>query len=625
MMKIKSLTILLLLMITATVLSEDKKNVDPWLPMAERIKVWDAVVSRELGLPLPLKEPKPYRVESNNIEATFEKDGAAWTIMGATAPIVNPTVYPKAWPVKGDGFEVLVVPEPITNDKILPFTENIENAVQSDTISITAARDSYEPASFVIRTGDAPLRDIAIEWDDLKAEVRDERGNISYSLLPKSLIDVRVVKCWYQAGVALNDTTHKLLTPELLLHDDDVVRVDYSDQVNMVRNYQEVADSENLRSFSVPAQQNKQLWLTVHIAKEIQPGEYAGRLRIKSGDVSQTINLNIRVLPWILPPPMLEYGLYYEGRLGDFDKPLVEAGRKTPIQMRAELEDMIAHGLTNATVWHRVDQDKERWEKDWARLRKTLDIRKELGWGNQPLLYLDWVVSFKDNLDIYKNKIRQILSIAQEAGIKEVYIYGVDEKVGEELSALKSLYQAVHDAGAKNFVAGWYNQFFKHINGLIDLLVLCGPMAKKASDSLYAGPTTEQIFEAKKKGYKVFIYHNPQAGLEEGATYRQNYGINLYLSGVDGTLNYAYQTGEPWREWGHGQYRPHVMAYPTINKPVSTLQFEGWRNGVNDVRFLSLAQQVLKFNSDLLVGQSPSKQREILLNGLSSPQGAVCE
>jgi hypothetical protein len=43
------------------------------------------------------------------------------------------------------------VPEPITNYKILPFAENIENAVKSDTISITAARDSYEPASFVMQ------------------------------------------------------------------------------------------------------------------------------------------------------------------------------------------------------------------------------------------------------------------------------------------------------------------------------------------------------------------------------------------------------------------------------------------------------------------------------------------
>jgi hypothetical protein len=84
-MKFKILTLLVLVAITATVASEDKKKVDPWLPMADRVKVWDAVVSRELGLPLPLKEPKPYRVESNNIEATFEKDGATWTIMGAAA------------------------------------------------------------------------------------------------------------------------------------------------------------------------------------------------------------------------------------------------------------------------------------------------------------------------------------------------------------------------------------------------------------------------------------------------------------------------------------------------------------------------------------------------------------
>lgn len=618
-MKFKILTLLVLVAITATVASEDKKKVDSWLPMADRVKVWDAVVSRELGLPLPLKEPKPYRVESNNIEATFEKDGATWTIMGANAPIVNPTIYPKAWPVQGDGFEVLVVPEPITNYKILPFTDNIENAVKSDTISITAARDSYEPASFVIRTGDLPLRDVAIEWDDLKAEVKDERGNISYSFLPKSLIDVRVVKCWYQAGVALNDTTHKLLTPELLLHDDAVVRVDYSGQVNIVRNYREVADSENLQPFSIPAQQNKQLWLTVHIIKEIQPGEYSGRLRIKSGAVSQMVNLNIRVLPLILPPPMLDYALYYQGYLADFDKIKVEYRAKTVMQMQSEITDMIEHGTTNFTIFHTVSKDKNQWDHDWIRLQNTLSIRKKAGLLNQPLLYLDWVTSHKDNLNAYKDKVKQIVTIAQKNGINEVYIYGVDEKFGQELADLKPIYQAVHDVGAKNFVAGWLDQFIKYtINlDLIDLMIISGPILKESSNKELSGVTSEQISNVKQKGNnKVLFYNIPQGGLEDAAIYRQNYGISLYLSGADGALMHTYQAGTCWDDWADGKWRPHVMAYPTTNKPIPTIQWEGWREGINDVRLLTLAQHFANLDSRLFFGKLPSEQIEIIFKSI---------
>lgn len=615
-MKTKILLSFLLLFVTATVASDDKKSVDPWLPMAERIKVWDEVVSRELGLSLPLKEPKPYHIEPNQLEATFEKDGATWTIMGANAPVVNPTVYPKAWPVKGEGFEVLVVPEPISNYKILPFTENIENAVQSDTISITVARDSYEPASFLIRTGDLPQKNIEIQLDDLKAETKNNQGNISYHYLPKKFIDIKVVKCWYQAkgyrpGATPSKKIEKLLTPELLLHNDNLVSVDYINQVDMARNYKEIEDSENLLPFSIPPRQNKQVWLTIHVTQDIQPGEYKGRLLIKSlTSTTKEVKLKINVLPFLLPPTTLEYGFYYDGRLGDSNNPIVVgSGQKTEKQMRAELEDMIAHGLTNATVWHRVDKDKTQWERDWVRLEKTLTIRRDVGWGNKPLLYLDWIDSFRDDFEKYREKIRQITSIAKENGIKEVYIYGVDEKIGHELSELQPLYASVHDAGAKNFVAGNLEEFLQHANGLVDLLVVKGP---------YSDIKLKQTAEAKRQGKIVFFYNNPQAGLEEPATYRQNFGVNLYLSGADGTLSYCYQNSPGWNDW-HGSTsfsRPIIMAYPTIYKPISTIQWEGWREGINDVRFLLLAQQVSGFDSRLLVGQSAVKQRQVLLKFL---------
>jgi len=56
-----------------------------------------------------------------------------------------------------------------------------------------------------------------------------------------------LVKCWYQANLNLNrkSTDKKRLTPELLLHDADLVRVDYAHQVNLIRDVTNLQDAAN--------------------------------------------------------------------------------------------------------------------------------------------------------------------------------------------------------------------------------------------------------------------------------------------------------------------------------------------------------------------------------------------
>jgi len=589
---LKTIVFTFVLTFTCLAFSDDKKKDDFWLPMEERVKIWDTVVSEQLSLSLPLPSPKPYTVSSNGLEATFEKDGSKWTIVGANAPIVNPTVYPKDWPIKGNDFEVLVIPEPITNYKILPFTDKIENAVKSDTISIIAAPDSYEPASFVIRSGDKDLKNVMIEVTDLKAEIKGKDGKKKTVIIPKENIDIRVVKCWYQAGVAINDTKHKLLTPELLLHDDNVVKVDYDRQINLLRNLNKIEDAEKLKPFDIPERQNKQIWLTAHIKETFPAAKYTGSIKISAmNHETKKLVFHIEVLPFTLPEPMLEYALYYEGRLSGSDKPVIEAGNKTEKQMEAELEDMKEHGLTNATVWHRVNEDKSKWDEDWKRLQKTLDIRKKVSWANKPLLYLDWKVSFKEDLNLYKEKIQKIIEIANNNGIKEIYIYGVDERIDKQLEELNNtLYKYVHDFGAKNFVAGWIGPFSQYSSN-IDLMVVSGI-------SINNNPNMAVKIANLKKGNKIVMsYNSPQAGVEEPETYRNNYGINLIKVGADGALNYAYQTGSCWNDFADKKWRSHTMAYPTVNKPIPTIQWEGWREGVNDVRYLSLLKSQNNFST----------------------------
>jgi hypothetical protein len=570
--------------------SQSKKKEDPWVSMEERVKIWDKVVAKELGLPLPLRDPKPYTVSTDGLEATFEKGGDRWTIIGANSPIVNPTVYPKDWPVKGNDFEVLVIPEPITNYKILPFTEKIENAVRSDTISIAGAADSYEPASFVIRSGDIDLRDVMVEVTDLQAEIKGKDGRMKKAVIPKKNIDIRVVKCWYQAGGQLNDTNHKTLKPELLLHDDGLVKVDYETQVELLRNYEKIRDAEKLKPFAVPGRENKQVWLTAHVTQQLLPGKYSGFIRVVvDGQREKKIGLEVEVLPLTLPEPMLDYALYYEGYLVDDKEIHVEARRKSEKQMLFDLEDMKAHGLTNATLWHEVNSDVTKWDDDWQRLRRTLELRKKVGWGTRPLLYLDWHDTFKENLPMYRKKVQKIISIARSYGISDVYIYGMDERRGTELAALRPLYGMVHAAGARNFVAITEGDFLLYASDVVDIPVFWG----------IPGIHIKKVASINKKGIRVWKYSQPQAGLEEPETYRENYGIGLLANGFSGACDYQYQRGS-WNDFADPNGRMNTMAYPTVSSPVSTIEWEGWREGVNDVRYLTALKNRNMLSSEWL-------------------------
>jgi hypothetical protein len=579
----RRLSFLFLLFALGSVLvaASDRRKEDIWVPMEERVKIWDEVVSKELSLPLPLPEPKPYVVSANGLEATFEKDGVKWTIIGANAPIVNPTVYPKDWPVKGDDFEVLVIPEPITNYKILPFTEKIENAVKSDTITITAAKDSYELASFVIRSGDVDLKDVMIEVTDMKAKVRDKNGKIKTAIIPKENIDVRVVKCWYQAGADLwlGRGVRKLLTPELLVYDDNLVHVDHKRQINLIRNLERIEDGFHLKPFHVTKRENKQVWLTIKVPDESPHGEYSGHIYLKGSLGIKKLSLKANVLPFKLEKSILEYSMFYLVKHITDTPQRISSAIKSERQMLLELKDMKEHGIDNPAI--------EQRNFDLTLTENILSLRGKAGLKNDPLLYVEWpkLIVEEEALTKLRHKVSQIVDFAKERGIKEIYFYAVDELKGADLIRERPMLAAIRAAGAKTFVACKFD-FMGRVDDLLDMPIVNDP------------PSPSLVKRNKDKGNKMWIYGNPQCGVEEPETYRRNYGLTLLKWGLDGTCNYAYQCdmgASIWNDFDFERFRDHVMAYPTINGVIPTIQWEGWRQGVNDVRYLST---LLKISSE---------------------------
>ena len=96
-------------------------------------------------------------------------------------------------------------------------------------------------------------------------------------------------------------------------------------------------------------------------------------------------------------------------------------------------------------------------------------------------------------------------------------------------------------------------------------------------------------------------YSNPSGAIEQPYTFRYHVGLWLVRSGMDGLQTYAYQhgvgvgksMGRIWDDFDDKIYRAIAFAYPTVDGVVDTLQWEGVREGVDDVRYLTTLRKAI--------------------------------
>jgi hypothetical protein len=496
-------------------------------------------------------------------------------------------------------YEIFVV-KAISNTKILPDTWPIPGT-KTNEIHLTACRGEYEPVSFVIRA----IQNIT----GLLATPTDLKGE--HGTIPASAVDIRVVKCWFQAGEKIYETKKRILTPELLLKDDKLIKVDYQGKQNYMRvgprekekyvlisgrNSADIMDirpqdAGELQPTDIEVGTNKQFWITVHVPESAAYGHYLGKIKLTAANgLTNEINLKLQVLPFELEKPALQYGLYYRGKLTRFkmdawqelkisDCGTISSEWKTPEQYLAEMQNLKDHGVEYPTVYQ---EDKEL-------LRQELTLRNKVGLPHGPL-YLIYVPGNANNphdQERIKNTVQKFLHIAKPLGYKDVFLYGLDEAEGEALLSQRPAWTAVHQAGGKMFAALTKGNFEK-MGDILDIAVVLGP------------PDEAEAKKYHSIGHKIFNYSNPQVGEETPDTYRHNFGILLWKSGYDGAMNYAYQHsfGYIWNDFDNNLFRDHVFAYPTVNGVIDTIQWEGFREGVDDVRYITtLRKAILRQNS----------------------------
>ncbi len=146
---------------------------------------------------------------------------------------------------------------------------------------------------------------------------------------------------------------------------------------------------------------------------------------------------------------------------------------------------------------------------------------------------------------------------------------------GEKLRAQRPAWEAIRKAGGKIFAAGWKDKrkHFEAMGDIQDLMVAFDHPSKELAEKWHS------------VGHKIVNYGHPHyAGNPE--ILRRNYGLLLWKYNYDGAMNFAYQHSSGnniWNDFDHswGDY----SVYPTVDGVIDTIAWEGYREGIDDVRY----------------------------------------
>lgn len=242
---------------------------------------------------------------------------------------------------------------PITSYRVLPDT-SIPSVYISNQISVVTCPGEFVPATFVLKP-------------NFQATITFEVQGFSW---PTDSIDIRVVKCWQQRGdgIVPDYPTISELLPELVLKDDTLVYVQNSeDYVRINGAYTQVShtngvygrntqvtimDTTTLQPVTIPANTNKQFWVTIHPPSNAVDGNYTGSILIKNNGVTiATISLTVTVLPFTLPDSTVETSIYESQWYSSSQPNGSLRHRRSLQQLNEDFTNLKNHGITNLTMY----------------------------------------------------------------------------------------------------------------------------------------------------------------------------------------------------------------------------------------------------------------------------------
>jgi hypothetical protein len=464
--------------------------------------------------------------------------------------------------------------------------------------------------------------------------------------LPAAVVDIRTVKFWHSHASGWNSyfgggKTFPVLTGEILLHDDAMLKVDREKRRNYLRisdpdgdRYADISVSgtpENMETFQTGAEpvhdatsfrpmpivqgDLSQFWITVHVPKDATPGDYAGTLALSlDGKNVGALPLKLHVYPFKLPRGAPRYnidekflGTWYNhiGLNTKLGKDHYGGGNNLSNACRrllAEYRNMAEHNMPNPFTLAYGDVE----ESDIAELQ--LGLMKQAGLETDPIkgdlsgCDGEWCGGmtrnkedyggdisveahpelFAQRMTAFSNTVKRTMELFREKeGHTHMYCYGIDEAGPSTVRREMPFFATLQHYGAKSYISMCVAEWV-------------GFMADFDNIPAHIGRTVNRSWH--EAGCRVGTYAAPFSGPENPELWRRSMGIRIYMANFDGDCNYCwYEAFNCWNNFvNSGRYGNFCIVYPTADGVVDTVGWEAQREGLDDIRYLTLLRRLAR-------------------------------
>jgi len=505
-----------------------------------------------------------------------------------------------------------------TQDLYLPY--NLPTAGKlSNKLDVFLAQDEYESASILV-VPFKPVKNFTLKMSDLKNGKNVIKG-------PD--VDMKLVKRWYRTGGAWAsyhvDLRMRVLTPDMLLNDDKLIKVDEWKRSNELlmkypfgTRYENVSDfnfdrqwishmtawfqdAPTLQPLELPeAGRNQQYIITFHAAKDTAPGFYTGTLElIADGRTAGRMNVTVRVLPFVLPQPKTYY---------DLSKDYI-----SHVNHHRGSDASIENGMKhNMMGLNGVANNPRRVEQAMKIGYPMKEIFCDMDTG-MPALDLN------DPRCTDKIMKRQALMLARKVNRREKMISDMtgikDFNIWVCASSEAAWYGAIStgpEPRADVLHEYTHVKYFSH--GMTRDIPVFSPGIYDMDSNVKKTKAYSDIWHAT--GGRAITYAAPFPGPENPGLMRRVMGLELYKAvQYDGHMMHGY-IAENFNEFskypgGDGDYRTFAMCYPHKDGLLNRVAIVGYREGFDDVRYATmLKSQALKYRDvkDQIIAREAKRQ-----------------
>lgn len=489
-------------------------------------------------------------------------------------------------------------------------------------LTACAAIGEIEAVSFMLCPARA-LEKLDVVPSDLKGP--------SGAVIPGDAVDVRTVKYWWQDRIRWTSyynwekyAKKNAITPDILLHDDSLIRVDEEGTNNYIRvdyptgsryvcvskdikgdfndDLEPLRDAKKFVPFDLKAGRYHQFWLTLRVPADARPGKYEGTIAlVENGNAAGELKLKLEVYPFALPTPRtridperdyhawimchdsLGWHLSQGKNLAAAEAKVLNIYRNLaehnchpggPGEIKADSPDdpgirglalMQKAGLCLKPVFAGggCDWTWMSFQNDQA--EKGVTVTPE----SHPKEFAESIARFNKTLDRDEALYRKYTGHAD-------LIYTAQDEGSTALNRRQfPFWNELHKRGMRVFATAGDPAGAGH---QIDMNDILSTISVKVSSQWHVA------------GGTAYSYAAQFFGAIQPDHYRRDKGIRFWSVNYDGANEYVWYEGMRWNDFieNSDNYGTFGIVFPVQDGVLDTCAWEAYREGVDDIRYLSL-------------------------------------